>query len=202
MTWLKIALSLLMYGAALWLVWVFAQQVQWMGVALLIIALGAVIIAVSPFRLLPRPLKAGVLAVGAVLSLVAAALPHTSKIQSIPSGLLPHRDFHVATLTQLRSQGTPVLVDLTAAWCVTCKVNERLVLSTPQFAKALDETKTVYMVGDWTNQDAEISRYLTLYGRSGVPLYVYYGAHNAAPVVLPQMLNTNDLVRMVKAGAG
>ncbi|MEI9903400.1 MAG: thioredoxin family protein [Asticcacaulis sp.] len=72
-----------------------------------------------------------------------------------------------------------MLVDLTAAWCVTCKVNEKLVLTQPAVARALGDTGTVYMVGDWTNQDADISNYLRLYGRSGVPLYVYYGPGNA-----------------------
>ena len=69
-----------------------------------------------------------------------------------------------------------------------------------QAARALKDTGTVYMVGDWTNQDAEISRYLALYGRSGVPLYVYYGPHKAAPVVLPQILQTGDVVRLLRKG--
>ncbi|MCR6658598.1 MAG: thioredoxin family protein [Asticcacaulis sp.] len=98
----------------------------------------------------------------------------------------------------MRAEGKPVFVDLTAAWCVTCKVNERLVLSTKDFEKAVADTGTVYMVGDWTNQDAAIARYLTLFGRSGVPLYVYYGPNNAEPVVLPQLLKTADVVKVIR----
>ncbi len=201
MTWLKIALSLLMYAAALWLVWVFAQQVGAAGVLILIFALACATAAVLPVRFLPKLAKAGFLVAAAVLCIFAATLPRTSKVESISSGLLPHRDFSVETLTSLRGEGKPVLVDLTAAWCVTCKVNEKLVLSTPEFQAALKDTGTVYMVGDWTNQDAEISRYLKLYGRSGVPLYVYYGAHNAEPKVLPQILNTADVVKLVRDGS-
>jgi len=139
-----------------------------------------------------------VLAGGLVLCGLAASLPRPEKIQSLPSGLLPHRDFSVEALASLRAEGKPVFVDLTAAWCVTCKVNERLVLTTRDFEKAVADTDTVYMVGDWTNQDAAIARYLTLFGRSGVPLYVYYGPNNAEPVVLPQLLKTADVVKIIR----
>ncbi|WP_443748626.1 protein-disulfide reductase DsbD family protein [Asticcacaulis solisilvae] len=202
-TWmntLKLVLSLLMYAAALWLVWVFAQQVQVMGVAVLVIALIAVTMAVAPLKALPRPIKAGFLAVGVVLGFASAALPRATS-SAAPATAVPSQAFHVATLAELRSQGKPVFVDLTAAWCVTCKVNERLVLSGKGFGDAVKSTGTVYMVGDWTNQDAEISHYLTLYGRSGVPLYVYYGAHNAEPKVLPQMLNSDAVVKLLTDGA-
>ncbi len=198
---LKLALSLLMYAAALWLVWVFAQQVQLMGVGVLLIALIAVTMAVAPLKALPRPIKAGFLAVGLALGFASAALPRTVKPDASPITAVPSQPFHVATLTELRAKGTPVFVDLTAAWCVTCKVNERLVLSGRAFGDAVKSTGTVYMVGDWTNQDAEISRYLTLYGRSGVPLYVYYGARNAEPKVLPQLLNTDAVIKLIKDGA-
>jgi thiol:disulfide interchange protein DsbD len=201
MTVLKHALSVLMYAAALWLLWVFAQQVQMMGVVVLVIALVAVTLAVAPLKALPKPVKAGFLAVGVGLSFASAALPRAVKSDAAPQTAVPSQPFHVATLAELRSQGKPVFVDLTAAWCVTCKVNERLVLSGKRFGDALKATGTVYMVGDWTNQDAEISRYLTLYGRSGVPLYVYYGAHNAEPKVLPQLLNGDAVAKLLKDGA-
>ncbi len=211
---LKHGLSVLMYLAALWLVWVFAQQVQPGGLVLLVLALvliaaGLIITRQPPLLDLPalrqswlgRPfVKPAVLAAGVVLVLIAAIQPPATKMQSMPSGLLPHRDFSTGTLAALREQGQPVLVDLTAAWCVTCKVNERLVLTRPAFAEALKASGTVYMVGDWTNRDADIANYLRLYGRSGVPLYVYYGRNNAAPVILPQMLNTGDLVKLLKSG--
>ncbi len=197
MDWLKHALSLLMYAACLWLLWVFAQQVQIAGVILLVFALVLVILAVMKVKL-PKFIKPVVLIGGLVLCGLAASLPRTEKIQSVPTGLMAHQDFSVETLAALRAEGKPVFVDLTAAWCVTCKVNERLVLSTKDFEKAVADTGTVYMVGDWTNQDAAIARYLTLFGRSGVPLYVYYGPNNAEPVVLPQLLKTADVVKVIR----
>lgn len=203
-TWmdrLKLGLSLLMYAAVIWLVWVFARQVQIAGVILLIVALAVVTLAVMRLPL-PKLAKGGLLAAGVAVCVVAAALPPAPKPEAAPKGLLAHEVFDMQTLAELRAQGKPVLVDLTAAWCVTCKVNEVGVLSTPQFAKALKATGTVYMVGDWTNQDAEISRYLGLFGRSGVPLYVYYGPNNAAPKVLPQILTTTNTIATIESGHG
>ena len=200
---LKQGLSVLMYAAAAWLVWVFAQQVAPGGLILLILALA--LIAAAVLRLpLPAWVRPVALAAGGVLGLFAAGLPRaplapvTSAAPAV-AGL--RQPFDVDALAQLRAQGRPVLVDLTAAWCVTCKVNERLALSTAKFEKALKATGTVYMVGDWTHQDAAITRYLSLYGRSGVPLYVYYGAHDAAPRILPQILNADEVVRVLEAGA-
>ena len=199
MDMLKYALSLLMYAAAAWLVWVFAQQVQMSGLIILLVALAVVTAGVLKLPL-PKFAKAFLLVGGLVLCIFAAMQPHASKTTSVASDLPPHSEFHVAALADLRGQNTPVLVDLTAAWCVTCKVNERLVMATPAFRKALKDTGTVYMVGDWTNQDSEISHYLTLYGRSGVPLYVYYGRNNAEPKVLPQILNKDAVVKLLESG--
>ena len=205
MNWLKIALSVLMYGAALWLVWVFAQQVRITGVLLLLLAFAAIITAVLPVRALPGMIKVGILGAGLVLALGAGALPRVDRWQAdlgeAEVSESPLTYFNMEHLTRLRAAGEPVLVDMTAAWCVTCKVNERLVLQTQEVADALKATGTTYMVGDWTNQDAEISRYLQLYGRSGVPLYVYYGSKNAEPKVLPQMLDKAAVIRMLKDGA-
>ncbi len=194
---LKHALSLLMYAACLWLIWVFAQQVETYGLILLVFALVLVIMAVLK-NPLPKFIKPAVLVGGLVLCGLAASLPRTEKVPSVPTGLMAHQDFSVESLAALRAQGKPVFVDLTAAWCVTCKVNERLVLTTKDFEAAVADTGTVYMVGDWTNQDAAIARYLTLFGRSGVPLYVYYGPNNAEPVVLPQLLKTADVVKTIR----
>jgi len=82
---------------------------------------------------------------------------------------------------------------MTAAWCVTCLVNERVALSSPRVREAFTRHHAVYMKGDWTSQDPAISAFLRQYDRDGVPLYVFYPAGAAAPRVLPQIL-TEDLV--------
>ena len=76
---------------------------------------------------------------------------------------------------------------MTAAWCVTCLVNERVALDTQAVRKAFDQRHVAYLKGDWTRQDPAITAYLRQNGRDGVPLYVYYPPHGQ-PDVLPQIL--------------
>ena len=96
-------------------------------------------------------------------------------------------------LQSLRDEGTPVFVDATAAWCLTCKINERVALKDEGTQQFFAQHKITLMVADWTARDAEIAHYLATFGRNGVPLYVFYPAHGM-PVVLPQLL-TPSLVQ-------
>jgi thiol:disulfide interchange protein DsbD len=98
-----------------------------------------------------------------------------------------------AELAAARAAGEPVLVNMTAAWCITCLANERVALSSPRVAEALAAKGVRYLKGDWTRRDSDITAYLESYGRSGVPLYVLYPGPGREPVVLPQLL-TVDLV--------
>lgn len=104
--------------------------------------------------------------------------------------------YDAARLEALRAEGKPVFIDMTAAWCVSCKVNERLVLHQKSVQEAFKAKGVVYMVGDWTNADPAISAYLDGFQRSGVPLYVYYPP-NGQPVVLPQLLDKGKIIAMV-----
>ena len=79
---------------------------------------------------------------------------------------------------------------MTAAWCVTCLVNERVALDTAAVRQAFARAHVAYLKGDWTRQDPEITAYLRQNGRDGVPLYVYYPPHGQ-PEVLPQILTEN-----------
>ena len=95
-------------------------------------------------------------------------------------------------LDTLLASGKPVFVNMTAAWCITCLVNERTALSTGAVREAFAGKNIAYLKGDWTNRNPEITRLLENFGRSGVPLYVLYRG-GREPVVLPQIL-TQSLV--------
>ncbi|MDX2095296.1 MAG: protein-disulfide reductase DsbD family protein [Alphaproteobacteria bacterium] len=110
-----------------------------------------------------------------------------------------HAAYSAPRLAQLRAEGTPVLVDATAAWCLTCKVNERVALKPDSMQQFFREKGITLMVADWTTNDPAITDYLTGFGRNGVPLYVYYPAHGE-PKVLPQIL-TPSIVREAIEGA-
>jgi len=97
-----------------------------------------------------------------------------------------------ARLETLRTEGKPVLINMTASWCLTCLVNEKMVLSRQSVNQRLHEKNIAYLVGDWTNRDPDITQFLQQYDRSGVPLYVYFPAGaDSKPVVLPQVLTEN-----------
>ena len=95
------------------------------------------------------------------------------------------------------ANGEPVFVNMTADWCITCKLNERIALSTNTVKKLFKTESIRYMKGDWTNSDAAITAYLAEFDRNGVPLYVYY-APDAAPVVLPQILTAAIIRNYIK----
>jgi len=97
--------------------------------------------------------------------------------------------FSSARVSELRGNGTPVFVNMTAAWCITCLANEQTTLNTQRVQQAMVDYGITYMKGDWTNQDPEISRVLDEFNRPSVPLYILYpGDPSAEPVILPQLL--------------
>jgi thiol:disulfide interchange protein len=103
----------------------------------------------------------------------------------------------------LRSAGKPVFVDVTADWCITCIANETAVLLTDDMVQAFADHGVVYMVADWTNQDADIAALLVKHGRNGIPLYLMYAADaSLAPLVLPQLLTKQAVLEALEAVSG
>jgi thiol:disulfide interchange protein DsbD len=189
---LRQLLAIPMYLAAVWMGWVFWQQAGVTGLGLLILGM-ALIAGAVVLRRLPQSLRAAASVAGLAL---AAGSAMQTPAASVASARHDRVAFAPDQLAALRAQGQPVLVDMTAAWCLTCKVNERVALSDARVQAALKAQHIVYMVGDWTHRDAQITRYLTSFGRSGVPLYVYY-APGKAPQVLPQLLTPGLVLKAV-----
>lgn len=96
--------------------------------------------------------------------------------------------FSPQKLVELREAGTPVFIDFTAAWCLTCRVNEAVALRNPAVEQALRDSGVVALRADWTDRDDEIAEALAGYGRNGVPLYVLYGKAGAEARLLPEVL--------------
>ncbi|MBN8829044.1 MAG: thioredoxin family protein, partial [Sphingomonadales bacterium] len=107
--------------------------------------------------------------------------------------------FSEAKLAELRAANKPVFLYFTADWCLTCKVNEANAIDQAAVKAAFGKAGVEVMVGDWTNADPAITRFLEANGRSGVPLYLYYAPGADKPEVLPQVLTPATLTDLVKA---
>jgi thiol:disulfide interchange protein DsbD len=129
---------------------------------------------------------------GAALVVVAAlAAGHAGIGRGQPAATTDaaRTPYSAERLQALRAAGKPVFVNLTASWCITCLVNERVALNDSAVDAAFRRAGIAYLKGDWTNQDERITALLAQFGRSGVPLYVFYPAGaDSRPVVLPQLL--------------
>ncbi len=196
---LKHWLAYPMYFTAAWLAWVFGNQKGVNGLGLLLISAITLTAALWWFERQKLNPSAKAKALAALISLLAIAsfafaLQQTLPAKAVASASKNYEAFSTARLNELRAQGTPVFVDMTADWCITCKVNEKAVLHTDAFTELLKESGTVYLVGDWTNQDAEITAYLDQYKTPGVPLYVVYPNGPGEGKKLPQLL-TMDIMR-------
>jgi thiol:disulfide interchange protein DsbD len=100
---------------------------------------------------------------------------------------------------QLRSEGQPVFVDFTAAWCLSCQVNERVVLSSSTVKTAFAESNVAALQADWTRFDLAITEALESFGRSGVPLYVLYPAdQERPPLILPTILTKKGVLEALR----
>ncbi|MBO1075095.1 thioredoxin family protein [Roseomonas marmotae] len=205
---LKQALAFPMYAAALWLLWVLAQLTGPEGLAAALAgglaigfgawALGSAQGARGRWRLLGRG--------GAVLALLLAAAtlprlaeaPPPAAAQAAEGGAEPWSEARVAAA---RAEGRPVFVNLTAAWCITCKVNERVALDTPAVREAFAARDVAYLTGDWTRGGEEIAALLRAHGREGVPLYLVYAPGTGTPEVLPQILTESIVLRALESQA-
>ena len=98
-----------------------------------------------------------------------------------------------------RADGRPVFVDFTAAWCVSCQANKKLVLERAAITGAMDARRVLRLRADWTRRDPEIGRALAHFGRNGVPLYLLYLPGRDAPILLPELLTSSVVLRALSA---
>ena len=96
-------------------------------------------------------------------------------------------------VSQSLAQGRPVLVDFTAAWCISCQANKKLVLERDVLRRAFEARDVTLLRADWTRRDPAITAALASFGRNGVPLYLVYHSADQLPLMLPELL-TVDIV--------
>lgn len=204
----KQVLAFPMYGAAAWLVWVVAQQVDPMGFAatlagLVLISFAAWLIGRTPGDGRGRLVASGIAAASLIGAIIMAGVPTAPQPGTAQAGQPASADvawepFSQARVSELSAEGKPVFVNFTAAWCITCLMNERAVLSSDDVQAALEGKGVTYLKADWTNRDPAITAALESFGRSGVPLYVLYDAEGQ-PHVQPQILTPGGFLDALEA---
>jgi len=202
---LRQVLAIPLYASVAWLVWVVSRQSGPEGAALVVA--GLLLIGLAAWlhhgNLARRRRAVTALALGCIAAAIAlsplVAASASSTAAAATRGVRWER-FTPERLAELRARGTPVFINATAAWCITCLVNERVALHSPAVAEAFAKKGVVYLKADWTSKSPEIAALLESFGRSGVPLYVVYGNGAAGePRMLPQILSERTLIEAVES---
>lgn len=187
---LKQLTSIPLFATVIWLVWVYGHLFTGQGVDRVArLLLCFLLIAVAGWVLGKWPARWGSSIAAAVIGVIAIAIP----LYQPKDTTLSWQPYSQQALDQARAAGHAVFIDFTAAWCLSCQVNERIVLRSPEVQREFADNKVTLMKADWTQYDPEITKQLASVGRSGVPTYVIYPALKGNADVLPELL-TKDIV--------
>jgi thiol:disulfide interchange protein DsbD len=201
---LKQVLAFPLYATVAWLMWVLSQQVD--ASSLLVAMIGLVLVAFAAWAYhqsvtAARPMASRIGIAAACIALLGTVAGltmlgqggGTNRVASASASAASAEPFTQKRLDALRAENRPVFVNMTAAWCITCLVNEKAALSTDAVKAAFAQKGIAYLKGDWTNQNPEITSVLERHGRSGVPLYLLYSSASE-PEVLPQILTPGTVL--------
>ncbi len=202
---LRQIMALLMYASVAWLLWVLERQAGQGGLLAGLAGAAAAGAGAWLFGLAQRGPGRRPWAYGASAAALAASLALLLVLKPVEAPAVAAQAsgeselYTAQRLDTLRAEGKPVFVNMTADWCLSCLVNERIALSTDAVQAALKDRGVTYLKGDWTRADPEITRYLRAFGRDGVPFYALYPAGSGAPVVLPPVLTETAMLDAIAA---
>jgi thiol:disulfide interchange protein DsbD len=191
----KQLLAFPLYATAIWLLWVSGRQTSVTSMALLLCGMLALAMGLWLMRYRPWGRLAGVATVVAALALIPSPALENGGGRGASSADAGSSTWSDVQLQSLLAEGTPVFVNVTADWCITCIANERGTLSSDRVEAAIGAMSMEYLVVDWTDYDPNIAAFLARFNRNGVPLYlVYSGKPGASPEVLPQLLTPGIVI--------
>jgi thiol:disulfide interchange protein DsbD len=195
------ALAFPLYATAAWLLWVLSQQTDARAYGAALAGLVAVALAAWLYgQWQPRGWRLGLLGAALTVVLLLLLRPVAGPDVAVPTRADPERlAWSEARVRELTAAGRPVFVNFTAAWCITCQVNERVALATEKTRRLFADRAVAYLVADWTRRDPAITRQLERHGRSGVPLYLWYAPARETPVVLPPLLTEGIVAEALQA---
>lgn len=191
---LKQVTALPLFGFVIWLVYIYGRLFSGpntgsdgiLRMTLLLTCL--LLIAIAAWALGRWPANRWSTIAAVLITIGALAIPLSASHEDATATVW--KTFSAEEVQQARASGKAVFVDFTAAWCLSCQVNERVVLNSGEVKKQLQAPNVVPMRADWTQYDPKITAALQAVGRSGVPTYIIYPANpQAAPDVLPEVLS-------------
>lgn len=200
---LKQALAFPLYATVVWLLWVLGRQAG--NDVVSIVLLLAIVVAIAGWaagraqmsgrgKLSAAALIVGVLTIGSS-AVGVSAVPAVVTAAPTPAGW---ETWSPAVVAEARQAGRVVFVDFTAAWCLSCQVNERIALHTTAVERAFADANVLLLRADWTSRDPDITKALAEFGRSGVPLYVVYSRDpSVAPALLPAVLTPGIVISAI-----
>ncbi len=201
---MKQFMGFLLAATVLWLLTVLMQQTG--GLMLMVVLAGLLLVSMGAWiygrwgnlAMPPKTRRLSVIialliAVGALYWTIDsidayAAPPQVEKTSASEEGIA-WQAYDEKLIKEARAAGRPVFLDFTAAWCLSCQVNDRITFSDPEVMKVFKEKDILAVKADWTNRDDTITRALASFGRNSVPLYVYYPpGKNSAYRLLPELI--------------
>ena len=209
---LKQFLGFLLMATVLWLVWVLGLQTGTDGMAILLLALLVAsvggwiygrwgnIAKEQPGRAIAQVLAALVVAGGLFFALhnTEARAPSGEGISQ--QGEIRWAPFSAEAVRQMRKEGRPVFIDFTAAWCLSCQVNEKVAFGSAEVQRAFAGKGIAAFKADWTNRDTLVTQALAQFGRNSVPLYVLYpSGENGEPILLPEILTPGIVLKALES---
>ncbi len=211
MTKLRAVLGLALLGTAVWLLWLIDRAAGSDAQLLVVIVLALVAAGSFGFGRLQRrapgePQRVAVATGGVATVLTLLLLP----IEPLPrdanaatnEASIPWSDFDPEAIRTTLDEGRPVFVYFTADWCITCKVNEQLVLEDESVVDAFEEHGIVTFRADWTLRDETIRRELARHGKAGVPVYLVYDpSRPERPLVLPELITVDAVLKALERAA-
>ena len=198
-----------LYATVVWLLWVYGQQVGIDALAVLLLAM--IVLAIGAWlwaRGVRSDARVTRIAAAALMLLAASVAAFSERTVVAPTVSATVRDSNAGQdgwepwspqrVSELRAQGRPIFIDFTAAWCLSCQVNERVALRTSSVVDAFARGNVALLRADWTSRDDEITQVLASFGRSGVPLYVLYPSDKrGGAAILPAVLTPGIVVDAV-----
>lgn len=189
-----------MFATSLWLIWVFSIQTGSDALISLLISLLLISLLFWIFsKSTVTYIKILLILVGCVFAIIQLNSIRNAEIRNIAleNNQNTKLSWNIDIEEKFKEDGQAYLINFTAAWCITCQANDKIALSRPSVVDFMQSNNINYVVADWTNRDEEILEVLNTYGRSGVPLYVFWKPGMQKSILLPAILTEKLVLEII-----